>query len=222
MKLVIHFYLVRHGQTRLNRSRRLQGTTNSPLTKKGIRMAKRLGQELKNIRFEAVYTSDLQRTKETARYILAENKQGYPPIYSDPDLRELNFGKFEEANNFTMVPTALRTLGLRKILQAFANEEHVSELTELFRTMDGEEEIETSVHLEQRFTRALKTIACEYEGKDCNILIVTHGLILSNFLESLNGDVPLFLVDNSRASRVDYADGKFKIIYINQLKQEES
>jgi len=47
-------------------------------------------------------------------------------------------------------------------------------------------------------------------------------LILSNFLESLNGDVPLFLVDNSRASRVDYADGKFKIIYINQLKQEES
>ncbi len=134
MKLVIHFYLVRHGQTRLNRSRRLQGTTNSPLTKKGIRMAKRLGQELKNIRFEAVYTSDLQRTKETARYILAENKQ----------------------------------------------------------------------------------------GKDCNILIVTHGLILSNFLESLNGDVPLFLVDNSRASRVDYADGKFKIIYINQLKQEES
>ena len=90
MKLVIHFYLVRHGQTRLNRSRRLQGTTNSPLTKKGIRMAKRLGQELKNIRFEAVYTSDLQRTKETARYILAENKQGYPPIYSDPDLRELS------------------------------------------------------------------------------------------------------------------------------------
>lgn len=175
MKIVIHFYLVRHGQTRLNRSRRLQGTTNSPLTKKGIRMAKRLGKELENIRFEAVYTSDLQRT-----------------------------------------------LGLRKILRAFANEEHVSELTELFRTMDGEEEIETSVHLEQRFTRALKTIACEYEGKDCNILIVTHGLILSNFLESLNGDVPLFLVDNSRASRVDYADGKFEIIYINQLKQEES
>ena len=99
-------------------------------------MAKRLGQELKNIRFEAVYTSDLQRTKETARYILAENKQGYPPIYSDPDLRELSFGRFEEANNFTMVPTALRTLGLRKILRAFANEEHVSELTELFRTMD--------------------------------------------------------------------------------------
>lgn len=219
---VIHFYLVRHGQTTLNRSRRLQGTTNSPLTKKGIRMARRLGKELANIKFKAVYTSDLERTKETARYILEENKKGYPPIYSDPDLRELSFGKFEEANNFKMVPTALRTLGLKKIIKAFANEEHVSELTELFRTMDVEEAIETSVHLEQRFVRALKTIACEYEGEECNILIVTHGLILSNFLESLNGDVPLFLVDNSRASRVDYENGEFKIIYINRLKPEDN
>ncbi|MBD5069921.1 MAG: histidine phosphatase family protein [Lactobacillus sp.] len=219
---VIHFYLVRHGQTKLNRSRRLQGTTNSPLTKKGIRMAKRLGKELENIRFRAVYTSDLKRTQETARYILDENKCGHPRIYCDPDLRELSFGKFEEAKNLKMIPTALRTLGIRQIVRAFANEEHVSELTELFRTMDGEEEIETSVHLEQRFTRALKTIACEYEGEDCNILIVTHGLILSNFLEALNGDVPLFLVDNSRASRVDYENSEFKIIYINQLKQEEN
>ncbi|SEM54698.1 probable phosphoglycerate mutase [Ligilactobacillus sp. WC1T17] len=218
--MTIHFYLVRHGQTRLNRSRRLQGTTNSPLTKKGQRMAKRLGKELAQIKFTAVYTSDLLRTKETAALILAENKQGYPPVYSDPDLRELSFGKFEEANNMTVIPTALRTLGLSKIIRAFANEEHVAELTELFRTMDGEEEIETSVHLEQRFRRALETIAQEYQGRDVNLLIVTHGLILSNFIESLNGDVPLFLVDNSRASRIDYEQGKFKIIYINQIKQK--
>ena len=136
----IHFYLVRHGQTRLNRSRRLQGTTNSPLTKKGKRMAKRLGKELQNIRFTAVYTSDLKRTHETAELILSENKRGCPPVYRDPDLRELSFGKFEEANNMAVIPTALRTLGLRKILRAFANDEHVAELTELFRTMDGEEE----------------------------------------------------------------------------------
>nr|WP_252895007.1 histidine phosphatase family protein [Liquorilactobacillus satsumensis] len=33
--MVVHFYLVRHGQTRLNRMHRLQGITDSPLTKKG-------------------------------------------------------------------------------------------------------------------------------------------------------------------------------------------
>ena len=216
----IHFYLVRHGQTRLNRSRRLQGTTNSPLTKKGKRMAKRLGKELQNIRFTAVYTSDLKRTHETAELILSENKRGCPPVYRDPDLRELSFGKFEEANNMAVIPTALRTLGLRKILRAFANDEHVAELTELFRTMDGEEEIETSVHLEKRFRRALETIAQEYPDQDANILIVTHGLILSNFIESLKGEVPLFLLDNSRASLIDYKNGNFEIKYVNQIKQE--
>ena len=47
------------------------------------------------------------------------------------------------------------------------------------------------------------------------------GELCSSILKS-KLDVRIFLVDNSRASRVDYADGKFKIIYINQLKQEES
>lgn len=218
---VVHFYLVRHGQTKLNRSRRLQGITNSPLTKKGIRMAKRLGYELRDIKFQAVYTSDLKRTKETANYILSENKQNYTPIYSDPDLRELSFGKFEEAKNLKMIPVALRTLGVRKIVQAFMNQEHVTELTELFRTMDGTEQIEDAAHLNLRITRALRTIAQQYQGQECNILIVTHGLILSNFIERLQGDVPLFLLDNSRASRVDYEHGRFTIVYINQLKPDE-
>ena len=81
-------------------------------------------------------------------------------------------------------------------------------------------EIETSVHLEKRFRRALETIAQEYPDQDANILIVTHGLILSNFIESLKGEVPLFLVDNSRASLIDYKNGNFEIKYVNQIKQE--
>lgn len=43
-------------------------------------MAKRLGQELKQIKFEAVYTSDLKRTQKTAQYIIDENEAYYPPF----------------------------------------------------------------------------------------------------------------------------------------------
>lgn len=217
----VHFYLVRHGQTKLNRVARLQGITDSPLTRKGIRMAKRLGRELQNIEFRAVYTSDLKRTQATAKYILEENQRKIPPVYCDPDLREMSFGQFEEAKNVKLIPQALRTLGLKKIIRAFLNEEHVSELIRLFRTMDGTEEIENSAQLNIRFRRALRMIGDEYQDHECNVLIVTHGLILSNFIESLYGEVPLFLVDNSRASLVDYAHGEFKIRYINQLKQED-
>ncbi|MGX5377245.1 histidine phosphatase family protein [Ligilactobacillus sp. LYQ135] len=218
---VVHFYLVRHGQTKLNREARLQGITDSPLTKRGIRMAKRLGYELRNIQFKVVFTSDLKRTQDTAQYILEENKRRIPPVYQDPDLREMSFGQFEEAKNLKLIPQALRTLGLKKILRAFLNEEHVSELIKIFRTMDGTEKIEDSAHLNKRFKRALKLIGDEYGDQECNILIVTHGLILSNFIENLYGNVPLFLLDNSRASLVDYENGEFKIQYINQLKQED-
>ena len=203
----VHFYLVRHGQTKLNRAARLQGITDSPLTAKGIRMAKRLGYELRNLEFRAVYTSDLKRTQATAKYILEENQLKTPPIYRDPDLREMSFGQFEEAKNMKLIPQALRTLGLKKII--------------LFRTMDGTEEIENAAQLNTRFRRALRMIGDEYQDRECNILIVTHGLILSNFIESLYGEVPLFLVDNSRASLVDYQNGEFKIRYVNQLRQED-
>lgn len=214
----VHFYLVRHGQTKLNRAARLQGITDSPLTKKGIRMAKRLGYELRNIEFRAVFTSDLKRTQDTAQYILEENQKRIPPVYSDPDLRELSFGKFEEAHNLDLIPQALRTLGIKKIIRAFLNEEHVGELIKIFRTMDDTEKIEDSAHLNLRFRRALKLIGDEYSDQECNILIVTHGLILSNFIESLSGNIPLFLLDNSRASLIDYQDGQFEIKYINQLE----
>ncbi|HIX01366.1 MAG TPA: histidine phosphatase family protein [Candidatus Ligilactobacillus excrementigallinarum] len=215
---IVHFYLVRHGQTKLNRAARLQGITDSPLTKKGIRMAKRLGHELRNIQFRAVYTSDLKRTQDTAKYILEENQQKIPSVYRNPDLRELSFGRFEEAHNLDLIPQALRTLGIRKIVRAFLNEEHVGELIKIFRTMDGTEQIEDSAHLNLRFKRALTLIGNEYQDQESNILIVTHGLILSNFIESLCGDVPLFLLDNSRASLIDYQNDKFTIQYINQAE----
>ena len=217
----VHFYLVRHGQTKLNRAARLQGITDSPLTKKGIRMAKRLGYELRNIQFKAVYTSDLKRTQDTAKYILEENLKLISPLYTDPDLREFSFGKYEEVKNWQLILEALRTLGFKKIINAFLNEEHVSELIKIFRSMDESEEIEDSTHLNMRFRRALKLIASRYQKEECNILIVTHGLILSNFIESLYGEVPLFLLDNARASLVDYDNGQFKIQYINQLKPED-
>ena len=184
-------------------------------------MAKRLGYELRNLEFRAVYTSDLKRTQATAKYILEENQLKTPPIYRDPDLREMSFGQFEEAKNMKLIPQALRTLGLKKIIRAFLNEEHVGELIRLFRTMDGTEEIENAAQLNTRFRRALRLIGDEYQDRECNILIVTHGLILSNFIESLYGEVPLFLVDNSRASLVDYQNGEFKIRYVNQLRQED-
>ncbi|KRN89019.1 phosphoglycerate mutase [Ligilactobacillus ceti DSM 22408] len=215
--LSVHFYLVRHGQTQLNRSRHLQGITNSSLTPKGIRMAERLGRELSDIKFTAVYTSDLKRTQDTAEHIIHNNQYGTPPLYCEPNLRELSFGQFEETKSVHLMWHAVKNLGMKQLIKAFLNEEHVLEMTELFRTLPANEQIESFDHLVNRITQTLRFIG-DHTPDESNVLIVTHGLILSSFIESLEGEVPLFLLDNSRASLVNYQDGEFEVEYINRIK----
>ena len=54
-------YLVRHGQTILNRYNRMQGWCDSPLTQKGIEDAHEAGRRLKKIRFAYAFHSDTTR-----------------------------------------------------------------------------------------------------------------------------------------------------------------
>lgn len=218
--MVVHFYLVRHGQTELNRRRRLQGVTDSPLTKKGIARAKNLGKDLQNVKFTAAYVSDLKRTQKTAQYILAQNKNLKPAIIITSGLRELNFGSYEEMKNRRLIPNVLRKIGLRKIFTAFRQQQHVAAVTNLFKIMDTATQIETAQQLDQRLTRTLTAIAHEYHAaqEDVNILVVTHGVVLSVFIEGLKGDVPLLLLKNARVSKVDFRNGLFSVVSINQKK----
>lgn len=62
-------YLVRHGETYLNRYNRMQGWADSPLTEEGKDVAVEAGKKLASIRFDRVYTSDSGRTLETAESI---------------------------------------------------------------------------------------------------------------------------------------------------------
>ncbi|MDV7757047.1 histidine phosphatase family protein [Liquorilactobacillus mali] len=216
--MTVHFYLVRHGQTQLNRHHRLQGITDSPLTKKGIRRASKLGIQLRNIEFASVYTSDLRRTQETARIILSENQKKLAKIISEPGLREISFGNFEEMKNRHMVPNAIKKLGIGQIFGAATSKKRVTAMTNLFGKMDEGAQIEDAKQLNARITRTLSAIGKQYTGQDVNILIVAHALILSLFIENLSGDVPLFLLKNARVSQVDYDGVKFKIVNVNKKK----
>ena len=67
---MVSFYIVRHGQTLLNSLDRAQGWADSPLTDEGKQTAVELGHELKDIDFNAVYTSDMLRAVQTAELVL--------------------------------------------------------------------------------------------------------------------------------------------------------
>ncbi len=85
-------YLTRHGQTKWNEERRLQGWKDAPLTQLGLSQAKKLGNRLKEITFDAIYSSDSQRAFETAQIITGK---AISEINLIKDLRELHFGDLE-------------------------------------------------------------------------------------------------------------------------------
>ncbi len=82
--------LVRHGQTAWNADGRIQGHLDMPLNDHGHWQAQRTGEVLRGSAFDAVYSSDLQRARDTA-LALADGV----PVVADAGLRERGFGEFE-------------------------------------------------------------------------------------------------------------------------------
>lgn len=84
--------LVRHGETPWNRELRMQGQTDTALSAIGCAQAAALGQRLAGSAFAALYSSDLNRARDTATAIA--QRTGHEVI-PDPRLRERRFGIFE-------------------------------------------------------------------------------------------------------------------------------
>jgi broad specificity phosphatase PhoE len=83
-------YLARHGETAWSISGQHTGLTDLPLTARGERNAKRLGERLRGIKFTRVLTSPLQRVARTCELA------GFGDVAQiESDLLEWNYGKYE-------------------------------------------------------------------------------------------------------------------------------
>ena len=86
--------LLRHGQIKANRLRRWHGSTDSPLTWRGRRQAKRTARHLQSrFTINAVYSSPLIRCQHTAQ--LAMSGQSHE-IQTHPGLAEMAIGEWED------------------------------------------------------------------------------------------------------------------------------
>jgi broad specificity phosphatase PhoE len=83
-------YLARHGETAWSLSGQHTGLTDLPLTERGERNARRLGERLHGMNFAKVFTSPLQRAARTCE--LAGFGAG---AEVDRDLLEWNYGQYE-------------------------------------------------------------------------------------------------------------------------------
>jgi broad specificity phosphatase PhoE len=83
-------YLARHGETAWNLTGQHMGRIDMPLTERGERNARRLGERLRGLTFAKVFASPLQRASRTCD--LAGFKAA---ALVDPDLTEWDYGSYE-------------------------------------------------------------------------------------------------------------------------------
>ena len=96
--------LVRHGQIVANKKGRWHGSTDSPLTWTGRRQAKRTGRWLsKKEQFDAVYTSPLQRCRDTAAFAATAHEATVIDELAEMhigDWEDMPFSQLHEEHNF--------------------------------------------------------------------------------------------------------------------------
>jgi len=159
VKKKVTFYFVRHGETKFNVEKRLQGWCDSPLTKKGKQQAEMAKEALRNVSFAKAYCSTTERTRDTAEIILEPHLMEAIP---EKRLKEVFFGSYEGCHYENRWD---------EIMQR--------NLKNSWKDADGEDAEEIAFRIRQFFQEAAD------EAKDGdNILCVSHGDLYMNLLKT--------------------------------------
>ena len=201
-KGTLKLYIVRHGETEWNVIKRFQGQLNTPLTEKGMEKLRETGKNLENVMFEEIYTSELERTVNSAEIILNENR-GYKnkkmELKKLAELNEVYFGvwqglKYEEV--FLKYPEEANNY--------FYNVKNYK--AENIKAENLKDAL-------KRFLRGINKILDSH--KSGNILVVTHGTVFEMFINYV-GNSSIFDIDertlmgNGDYKIFSYEDGKFQ------------
>ena len=162
-------YIVRHGETKFNVEKIMQGHCDSPLTLKGHRQIASLAKKLQNIKFDAIFSSDLLRAQKTAQIVALDKKL---VVTTTKVLREKYFGKYEGR------PTDYFYKDLQKLIE----ERGKLGQEERFK-LKLKKDVESDLEAVSRVITFLRELAVGYPGK--TILVVTHGAIMRCFLIKL-------------------------------------
>jgi probable phosphoglycerate mutase len=179
--------LVRHGQTDWNLEGRYQGQSDVPLNENGRLQAHTLAQKLQRHPFAAIYTSDLERARETAEIIATSLNL---PVTVDSRLREINQGKWE-GQLVVIIKARYADLWQQRSVDPAS-----------VRPPGGE----TVGEVAARVHTALDDIARIHPN--ASVLVASHGLALATIICNVRG-IPVgqaysFIPDNAKPAWVEW------------------
>ena len=181
--------LIRHGETVWNSQQRMQGHSNSDLSSVGQAQIQALGQWMKNVPFDHIYSSDSLRAKQTAEAITQFSGH---ELKIDLRLREKNLGVFEG------------------LTSEEARERH-PEVFRLFKTAGSKYVIDEGESTQQLQDRALEIVdEIRIKHPEERVLLVTHGgfirVVMKHSL-GLSLETPTrFLIRNTGVFRLVWED----------------
>ena len=181
--------LIRHGETEWNSQQRMQGHSNSDLSSVGQAQIQALGQWMKNVPFDHIYSSDSLRAKQTAEAITQFSGH---ELKIDLRLREKNLGVFEG------------------LTSEEARERH-PEVFRLFKTAGSKYVIDEGESTQQLQDRALEIVnEIRIKHPEERVLLVTHGgfirVVMKHSL-GLSLETPTrFLIRNTGVFRLVWED----------------
>lgn len=159
---------IRHGETAWNVDTRIQGHLDIPLNDTGRWQAQRLARALAaRDPIHAVYSSDLQRARETARAIATATGA---PLAAHPGLRERGFGLFEGKT-------------YAEIEQTWPEEsEHWRQRTPDWQPPQGGESL---LQVRERILQTLHELTAPHPGQQ--IVLVAHGGVMDQLYRLATG-----------------------------------
>ena len=175
-------------------------------------MAADIGQKLKGIDFDAVYTSDMLRSVQTAELILEAGGKSGVLIEKDARLREWCLGCMEAENNAVFVKNVSDWLGG---ITSFAElNERLSDVADAIYEHDTTGMAEPFQAIESRL-KSVFADAVQKNGmqENTNIRIVMHAFAIKTIFhlfapEQLSG---LGKVKNASVSRLIFENGIFSL-----------
>ena len=194
--MITRFCFVRHGETDWNVQRRLQGHIDTPLNQTGLAQAEATARGLQGHEFDALYSSDLIRTLQTARYAAQLLDL---PIHLRSDLRERHYGAFQ---GLTYSEAERNFPG---DYARFKAREAAYEILD-----DGE----SLLQHRQRVQICLENIAAKHAGE--SVLIVTHGGVLDiiyRLATGLDMSAPRdFGIPNAALNWINFRQGEWQLL----------
>lgn len=190
-------YLIRHAEAEGNLFRRLQGQYDSNITPNGMRQIAALRARFADVPIDAVYSSDLTRTRTTAEAVRCPKGL---TLHPDRRLREMGVGVWENLPFGWLDHTA---------------PEQNREFSQSPRTWhtDGSEPFAVYTG---RFLQALDEIARRHDGQ--SVAVFSHGMVLRGALLTLffpNDQDAVGHGENTAVSLLHGQDGHYTYDYIH-------